>query len=60
MDELDLLLKEACMKVAEMEVEQWENDVKEHTFSERFNQKMAETFPFLLKSLCQKVNKSPE
>lgn len=50
MDELDLLLKEACMKVAEMEVEQWENDVKEHTFSERFNQKMAETFPFLSKS----------
>lgn len=50
MDELDLLLKEACMKVAEIEFEQWENDITEYTPSERFKQKMEESFPFLAES----------
>lgn len=47
MDELDLLLKEACMKVAEMEIDQWESDTTEYTPSERFKQKMEETFLFI-------------
>lgn len=36
MDELDLLLKEACMKVAEIKVEQWESDTTDYTSAERF------------------------
>lgn len=50
MDELDLLLKEACMKVAEMEIDQLESDTTEYTPSERFKQKMEESFPFLAES----------
>ena len=50
MDELDLLLKEACMKAAEMEFEQCENDTTDSTPSESFKQKMMECFPFLAES----------
>ena len=50
MDELDLLLNEACMKVAEMEIDQLESDASEYTPSERFKQKMEESFPFLKES----------
>lgn len=50
MEELDLLLKEACMKVAEMEIDQLESDTTEYTPSERFRQKIEETFPFLSQS----------
>lgn len=47
MEELDLLLKEACMKVAEMEFEHCENCMTDYTPSESFKQKMKESFPFL-------------
>ena len=50
MDELDLLLKEACMKVVEMEIDRWESDTSEYIPSERFKQKMIESFPFLAES----------
>lgn len=50
MDEMDLLLQRACRKVAEMEIEEWEKDNSEHIFSESFNQKMIEIFPFLSKT----------
>ena len=50
MDEMDLLLQRACKKVMEMEIEEWEKNDSEHIFSESFNQKMIETFPFLSKS----------
>lgn len=50
MEELDLLLKEACMKVAEMEFEQCENGTTDYTQSESFKQKMKESFPFLAES----------
>ena len=50
MEELDLLLKEACLKVAEMEIDQLESDTTEYTPSEMFKQKMKESFPFLVES----------
>ena len=47
MDEMDLLLKTACKKYVEIEMENLQEDKETHIFSERFNQKMRETFPFL-------------
>ena len=47
MDEIDLLLKRVCKKYIEVEMENLQEDKDAHIFSERFNQKIRETFPFL-------------
>jgi len=47
MDEIDLLLKRVCKKYIEVEMENLQEDREIHIFSERFIQKMRETFSFL-------------
>lgn len=49
MDELDLMIKEACKIISEEEIRKWEElaELEPVEFSERYRSRMKETFPFL-------------
>ena len=49
MDELDLIIKEACNIIAEEEIRKWEElaAAEPVELSERYRSRIEETFPFL-------------
>lgn len=49
MDELDLMIKEACKIISEEEIRKWEElaELEPVEFSERYRLRMKETFSFL-------------
>ena len=49
MDELDLMIKEACIAIADEQIREWEEleALEPVEFSESYYLKMEETFPFL-------------
>lgn len=47
MDEFEMQIKEACIKVSEQLIEEFDSGGKDVVLSERFYQKMKEDFPFL-------------
>lgn len=47
MDELDMKIKEACEKLSDQLIEEFESGENDAVLSERFYQKMKEEFPFL-------------
>lgn len=49
MDKLDVMLKDAFVKYADVEMERLSDVEENHAFSEKFHQQMQEIFPFLEK-----------